>query len=48
MSCQVPVVWKIFHRPDRTFLSGCHLSFSQVILMAILIDAGAADSQISD
>lgn len=49
LGCRVRCRWcgKYFTVLTGTFLSGCHLSFSQVILMAILIDAGAADSQIS-
>lgn len=38
---------KFFTALTGTFLSGCHLSFAQVIHMSILIDAGADDAQIA-
>jgi len=38
---------KYFTALTGTFLSGCHLSFPQVVLMAILIDAGADDARIA-
>ncbi len=38
---------KYFTALTGTFLSGCHLSLPQVILIAILIDAGADDTRIA-